>query len=202
MRARRPIFRARDQRARDAESRPCDAPGCTGHGEYRAPRSRDALTDYYWFCLEHVRDYNARWNYYAGLNENQMEQQIRSDTTWWRPTWPFGVRGGLYARLRAGASFGFGAFGPEDDWDREHIRTGNGQDGMRPRPGSAEEQALAVFELEPPVTRESIKARYKVLVKRHHPDANGGDKDAEERLKLINQAYSALMHSTVWPART
>ena len=49
-----------------------------------------------------------------------------------------------------------------------------------------------MFDLDPPVTRETIKARYKNLVKRHHPDANGGDKDAEERLKTINQAYAAL----------
>ena len=198
---RRPIFRARDQRAPDAESRPCDAPGCSGQGEYRAPRSRSALTEYYWFCLSHVREYNAHWNYYAGMNETDIERQIRSDTTWWRPTWPFGVRGaGLYARLRNGATFSFGAFGPEDDWDRDHIHTanGNGADGMRPRPGSTEERALAVFEMEPPVTRESVKARYKVLVKLHHPDANGGDKSAEERLKIINQAYSELMHSTGW----
>lgn len=174
-------------------------PGCAGLGEYRAPRARDALTDYYWFCLDHVREYNARWNFYAGMNEAAIERQLRSDTTWWRPTWPFGVRGtGLYGRLRNGAAFHWGTFGPDDDWDHEAIRVGDGITGLRPRPGSAEEKALAVFELQPPVTREVVKARYKALVKRHHPDANGGDKDSEERLKVINQAYSALMHSTAW----
>jgi hypothetical protein len=178
--------------------RPCDAPGCAGHGEYRAPRSRSALTEYYWFCLDHVRAYNAQWNYYAGLNEAEMERQFRADTTWWRPTWPFGARSGFYGRLRDGVAFPYGAFGPDDDWDRERVRSGDGKNGMRPRPGSAESQALAVFELAPPVTRDIVKARYKVLVKRHHPDANGGDKDAEERLKVINQAYSALIKSDAW----
>ena len=60
---------------------------------------------------------------------------------------------------------------------------------------SAREQALAVFDLEPPVTELRLKARYKVLVKQHHPDAHGGDKAAEEKLKIINQAYATLKAS-------
>lgn len=190
----RPGFWA--HRPQSTHQRPCDAPGCTGQGEFRAPRSRDALTEYYWFCLEHVREYNAQWNYYAGLSEAEMERQIRADTTWERPTWPFGARSEFYLRLRNGAAFQFGAFGPGDDWHR--IRTSDGKSGMRPRPGSPECLALAVLELEPPVTRDAVKARYKVLVKRHHPDANGGDRSAEERLKKINHAYSVLIKSTAW----
>jgi len=195
---RRPVFRARDQRAPDADTRPCDVPGCSSHGEYRAPRSRDALTEYYWFCLDHVREYNAHWNFYAGMNEEAIERQLRADTTWWRPTWPFGARGGLYGRLRNGAAYHWGMFGPDDDWDHEPIQVGDGVTGLRPRPGSTEERALAVLELQAPVTRDAVKARYKVLVKLHHPDANGGSKESEERLKVINQAYSALMHSAAW----
>ncbi|TMJ62637.1 MAG: molecular chaperone DnaJ, partial [Alphaproteobacteria bacterium] len=60
---------------------------------------------------------------------------------------------------------------------------------------SAREQALAVFEIEPPFTLVRLKARYKVLVKLHHPDAHGGDKAAEEKLKIINQAYATLKAS-------
>jgi DnaJ-domain-containing protein 1 len=63
------------------------------------------------------------------------------------------------------------------------------------RVASAREQALAVFDLDPPFTQVSLKARYKVLVKMHHPDAHGGDKDAEEKLKIINQAYTTLKAS-------
>jgi DnaJ-class molecular chaperone len=42
-----------------------------------------------------------------------------------------------------------------------------------------------------------VKARYKELVKRHHPDANGGDKSAEERFKTVSEAYRTLMSTLV-----
>lgn len=172
----------------------CEAPGCTLPGDYRAPRSRNDLNSYFWFCLDHVRDYNRQWNYYAGLSPEEIEREIRAATTWWRPTWPLGVRSGRTARRHGGdPHVYYGAFGMED-WDRERMEAaGDGAGGWRPRPGSEEERALTVFDMAPPVTRDDVKARYRALVKRHHPDANGGDKDAEERLKVINRAYSALI---------
>lgn len=179
----------------EPEVRRCDAPGCAATGEYRAPRSRSDLTSYFWFCLDHVREYNSAWNYYAGMNQSEMESQIRSDVTWWRPTWPLGARSPFYNKTASEAPpVDFGAFAAEDWLHRTQRPDGarRFEGGMRPRPGSAQERALAVFDLDPPVTQDQIKARYKSLVKRHHPDANGGDKDAEERLKVINEAYSAL----------
>ena len=173
----------------------CDAPGCSVAGEFRAPKSRSELTSYYWFCLDHVRNYNKQWNFYAGMNEEEVERQIRFDTTWWRPTWPLGVMGGVKTGLN-GSHVRYGAFGP-DKWDEERVssKSRNDPEAWRPRPDSPEAEALAVFDLEPPVTMEDVKIRYKALVKRHHPDANGGSKDAEERLKIINQAYSTLLKS-------
>ncbi len=180
----------------EPEERRCDVPGCTTTGEYRAPRSRDDLTSYFWFCLGHVREYNSSWNYYAGISQTDMENQIRSDVTWWRPTWPLGARSAFYNQAAGAAPYvNFGAFAAQD-WLHKARRPNDGrtQDSaaMRPRHGSAQARALAVFDLDPPVTQAEIKARYKSLVKRHHPDANGGAKDAEERLKLINEAYATL----------
>jgi hypothetical protein len=178
----------------------CDAPGCAEHGEHRAPRAPDDLNNYYWFCMEHVRAYNARWNFYAGLNQAEIEKQIRADTTWWRPTWPLGSRGGTQSRqYRAGQHddpmVDFGVFAQED-WDPERTQGDcASRNGWRPRPGSDEANALAILDLDPPVTRSDVKHRYKALVKKHHPDANGGDRDAEERLKIINRAYSVLRAS-------
>ena len=167
----------------------CDLPGCGEPGEYRAPRSRNDLENYYWFCLKHVREYNAAWNYCAGMNEDEIERQIRADVTWQRPTWPLGVRS---AYANGGRPiFDLGAFAA-DDWADKTQMNADGAKGHRPRPGSPQERALAVLDLDSPVTQEAIKARYKNLVKRHHPDANGGDKEAEERLKIINLAYSTL----------
>ena len=51
----------------------CDQPGCDKAGEYRAPRSRTALNQYFWFCLEHVRAYNASWDFYKGMSAAQIE---------------------------------------------------------------------------------------------------------------------------------
>jgi hypothetical protein len=164
--------------------RPCAHPGCAGSGDYRAPRSRSTLQDFYWFCLDHVRAYNAAWNFYAGMSTAEIEAEIRHDTVWQRPSWPLGARVGAHygAKWR-----GFGLFDLDEEAQAE-ARTPT-------RPRSPQEKALALFDLVPPLTLAGLKARYKELVKRHHPDTHGGDKAAEERLKEIIQAYSTLKAS-------
>jgi len=163
------------------EQRCCAHPDCTEAGLHRAPRAPDRLNEYLWFCLDHVREYNKAWNYYEGMDEATIEAHIRFDTIWHRPTWPLGQSAaGQAARFRI---YGFGLF-PDD----------GAEEAFRPhgRPPTAEEEALAVLELQPPATLNDIKIRYKILVKQLHPDANGGDKAAEERLKRVNQAYATL----------
>ena len=163
--------------------RRCDSPGCDLAGEFRAPKSRDRLRDYYWFCLDHVRAYNSAWNYYAGMSDAEVEVERRADTYWHRPTWPFSGDGARTDSLNDG----FGLFEEE-----------TGAQERRKQAFSAtapELAALAVLNLSLPVTRQEIKSRYKELVKRHHPDTNGGSKDAEERLKAINRAYETLSRS-------
>lgn len=163
------------------EVRGCDWPGCQADGGFRAPRGRDRLTDYFWFCLAHVRDYNAAWNYYQGMSEVEIEADIRADTVWRRPSWPF-LKALHNASFKTSAMF--------DDF-------GAGSEPRRPPVkdaiGAAEARALVILELTPPVTVASVKARYKALVKQHHPDANGGAKAAEERFKEINEAYRIVM---------
>jgi hypothetical protein len=169
--------------------RRCDAPGCREEGQHRAPKSRGHLNEYFWFCLGHVREYNSAWNWCSGLNEGELEREIRRSTTWERPTWPLGVRRN-HARVLAGAAFA-DAFGLFEE-DGPAARDSGEAIGRGPGPSTPEGRAFAVLDLNPPVTMEELKARYKALVKRHHPDANGGDRDAEERLKLINDAYTTL----------
>ena len=169
----------------------CDMPGCENAGEYRAPKSRRNLNDYWWFCLEHVRAYNSTWDYYKGMSPGEIEAQLRSDTAWQRPSWPLGRLGSASA------------------WDEEVLRdplnllaTGRIKRGpVRPQQAMPPElrEPLATLGLSWPTTLDAVKTRYKELAKRHHPDANGGDRAAEERLKTINLAYAAL-RSRLMPA--
>src|ERR1700710_2796242 len=76
-----------------APGRLCDFPTCACAGEYRAPKSRTSLNEYWWYCLEHVRAYNAKWDFYKGMTAGQIEAETRMDTGWQRPTWPLGSVG-------------------------------------------------------------------------------------------------------------
>jgi hypothetical protein len=167
--------------------RRCDFSGCAASGEFRAPRARDRLTEYYWFCLDHIRAYNSAWDYYKGMGPDEIEAARRADTVGWRPTWPIGSRGRDDhidpEQLRAAFSRLF---------DEDIFAGHNDAPPRTPQPTTPEDDALAVMNLAVGATPEEVKARYKELVKLHHPDANGGDKAAEERLKSINQAYTFL----------
>lgn len=165
--------------------RGCDHPGCQLQGEYRAPQGRDRLNTYYWFCLTHVRAYNAGWDYYAGMSTQQIEHEVRRDTTWQRPTWKLGENGGS----RHSAYKLHDAFGILDEDDC--ARPGGAK--THPRRSFHEADAMGTLGLDDPFTLGDLKTRYKELVKQFHPDANGGDRDAEEKFKLINSAYTLLL---------
>jgi len=157
--------------------------------EHRAPKSRDRLEDYFWFCLEHVREYNKSWNFCAGMGCDEIESEIRQDTVWRRPTWPIGSgpNESRWRFIRDGkVADGFGAFYGAAGGEEE---TGSAR---RPKTFSAEDKAFKILGLDPSASLSEVKARYKELVKVHHPDRNGGDKLAEERLKDINDAYATL----------
>ncbi len=183
--------------ARQAAPRCCAIEGCAESGEYRAPKDR-SLTDYLMLCLEHVRVYNAQWNFHAGLSTEEMEQEIRSSATWDRPTWKLGAQGAnLGAKFKTGRAhihdpFGFAegtAFDPRGRDAREEKAQAAHPDAA---PATARNKAMKVLELTAPITLESLRRRYKALVKQHHPDANGGSAEAETRMKVINEAYQTL----------
>jgi hypothetical protein len=167
----------------------CAWKGCNARGEYRAPRDRD-LTTYQLLCLEHVRAYNANWNFHADLSCDEIEAEIRSAVTWDRPTWKLGAVGPRFHknRTRVHDPFDLGAGSEFDAAANAKARE------ARPRGGRtvAENAALKTLELTAPLSLEALRGRYKILVKRHHPDANGGSPDAERRMKSINEAYRTL----------
>jgi hypothetical protein len=167
----------------DSPGRTCDVPECTAMGEYRAPKTRLNLRDYWWFCLDHVRAYNSAWDYYKGMTPGEIEANLRADTSWQRPTWPLG-------------HIGVGAWEEAVLRDPLHVLAAAGIRGSARRAPdqtpSELREPLATLGLAWPTTLDAVKTRYKELAKRHHPDANGGDRAAEERLKTINLAYATI----------
>jgi hypothetical protein len=164
-------------------------PGCEELGCYRAPRSRTSLTDYLWLCLDHVRAYNASWDYYKDMTPGQIEQELRADASWQRPTWRLGANGG-------GPRVSDEAILRDPLLNLAGRRNGHHENAEQAPPELR--QPLGVLGLTWPVSMDAVKARYKALAKQHHPDANGGGNAADAQIKAINIAYSTL--KTLWPA--
>ncbi len=185
----------------DKDRRPCDWVGCEAKGEHRAPKSTDLIRDYYWFCIKHVRIYNCSWNYYEGMSDEEVDDIIRSDTTWNRPTWPLGnlradrIKKNDYHSLncediglsceKISDSFGF--------FSNERSSTGSVNDNSTGSLSAKERKALSVLGFDTLKPIKELKGRYKLLVKKFHPDVTGGNKESEERLKQINEAYKIIL---------
>jgi hypothetical protein len=154
----------------------CEVANCMRQGAYKAPKSRETLEEYRWFCEDHVRDYNLQWDYLKGLTPKEIEEEIRADVFWRRPAW------------QKVNTFKTGDFGGREDvfgffQQREEFKT-----SPKPQQKLPEEllKALHIMQISFPITSEELKRTYKKQVKQYHPDVNGGSKEAEERLKLIN----------------
>jgi len=171
--------------------RVCDWPDCHQKADHKAPLTREKLREYRWFCLDHVREYNKRWNYYEGMTDEEVEADLRRDTVWQRPSWKIGEREEGIGR---GPKAGMGPFGIDPDYfvDSFGLFDEKENNGGPPPPDAPTRAALAVFGLQLPVSADNLKGRYKELVKKHHPDTNGGTKSAEEKFKEIRDAYETL----------
>lgn len=173
--------------------RTCASEGCALAGEYRAPRSRDPKAEPLWFCLDHVREYNRNWNWFEGMEAAEIETYQSQNATWHRPTWRLGER----SSGRGGAQHQQAPhLDPFDLMGEAGYRIEPGTKAgpaPAPRPLSNEDRkALAVLELDAGAAAPDVKSRYKTLVKRYHPDRNGGDKGAETRLRQVIEAYRHL----------
>jgi len=169
--------------------RPCAQTGCKDEGAFRVPKSRDELSKHIWLCLAHARAHNESWDYFKGMSEREIETFRYEAVVGHRPTWPLGKRG---ARMPDP----FNTF----DFDNAFGATNPKKEPNTPRRPERQITRLQLtafdtLQLEPSATLIEIKARYKELVKRFHPDANGGDRGAEERLKQVIKAYGVLRAS-------
>ena len=170
----------------------CQWPGCDKPGTHRAPLGRDREGQYINLCIDHVREYNKSYNYFSGLGDDEIAKIQKDALTGHRPTWTMGVNKD-------------GNKSPYSDGDpraaiadriisRSMRRTGQlsgaGATARKLRP--LEKKAFEDLGMPHSASPDELKTRYKALVKRHHPDMNGGDRSAEERLRQIIQSYKIL----------
>jgi hypothetical protein len=167
----------------------CEHPGCDAEGAYRAPKGRLREGQYFCFCLEHVREYNNSYNYFNGMKDSDVASYMKDAATGHRPTWSMGVKRGMGGFREDGSKPGDFADPLGQYRQRFHWRT---REGTEPRYSPVTMRAFAVLGLEETAGAETIKAQYKILVKRNHPDANGGDRSCEEKLREIIHAYKTL----------
>ena len=185
-----------DRRLR-AELPGCQWPSCKAPATHRAPKGRLRASEYWQFCLEHVREYNNSYNFFAGMSDEAVAQYQKDALTGHRPTWKMGSVGGKRAARRTAREFR-NADWPADDPFSLFGEAGDRRAGHAPPAAegrkifNAQRRALDVLGLEADAKRADIKTRFKMLVKRHHPDANGGDRGSEARLREIIQAYNYL----------
>jgi hypothetical protein len=189
----------KDRRLR-AECPACEWPHCRAPATHRAPKGRLREREYWQFCLEHVREYNHTYNFFAGMSADDIARYQREAVIGHRPTWKMGMNGGRpTARSHssrfhpefAGAIDPFGVF-------REFGAPAGARAGSERRATEARtvrnagRKALDTLGLEADASPQEVKTRFKALVKRHHPDANGGDRSSEDKLREIIQAYNYL----------
>jgi hypothetical protein len=176
----------------------CQWKGCKAAGRHKAPRGRGRDGQYYVFCIEHVRQYNASYNYFDGMNDAQVEDFQKESLTGHRPTWKMGVNPAGNEKQPPGDSasgsrrFGWRALDPHAFFARraKAARTEPAENRRQLKP--LEKKSLQALNLSGASTKVEIKARFKELVKIHHPDANGGDARSGDKLREIIQAYNYL----------
>jgi len=167
----------------------CDWPGCRIAGSARAPKSRDLPGEHYWFCTPHAAEYNKGWDFFAGMSEGEIAARLADERqTGGRPTWAFKASPNsreAASDLRNGKfRDAFGFFGTPGNTG---TRPGDGR-----KLGKIERRALADMDLDEAADKKTIREKYTQLLKRLHPDSNGGDRSTEDKLQRVIRAYKAL----------
>lgn len=180
---------------RDKRVPECQWKGCDKPGPHKAPMGRGRDGFYYNFCMDHVRQYNHSYNYFDGMSDAEVDDFRKDAITGHRPTWKSGANAWAHG-TRDGSRTAEAA---------ERVGAASKTTIRKPRSSRAatapeyhrqlkplERKAMHTLELADNASREEIKAKYKELVKLHHPDANGGDSRFAEKLREIIQAYNYL----------
>ena len=166
----------------------CQNSECSTEAEHKVPADPRLPDKSVWLCREHAREHNAG-DYFKDMSRDEIEKFRREDTTGHRPTWKLGANSGTWWRDTNYSDGWADLGGPSQRGPRTSPK------GAGPTASGPVQEALSTFQLDATATWIDIKTRYKELVKRHHPDTNGGSKKAESKLKRINQAYGLLKAS-------
>lgn len=192
-------IRGRKAEAEREQVQACEWEGCDQPGAYKAPKGPGQPGQYHHFCLPHVRHYNQVFNFFDGMKPEEMDKQIRRDfETDGRPSWGTGSKPGAEAGPRLNASMRRNTDGtrnadPFGVFARYRRHQSKRPEAERTKPlNEQDRRALEILGFKGHAKSDDIKSAYKALVKIHHPDANGGDRSSEDRLRAIITAYSHL----------
>jgi hypothetical protein len=174
----------------EAEGRDCAHPGCDAAGEFRAPGSRrhgfDGPGEWRLLCLDHVREFNADYNFFDGMTPDEIAEAQGPYGGWERETRAFAASGGSPPPRWADFVDPLDAIGARFRPRRPEARS----DGRELSAG--DRKALRVLGLGIDTDRRALRQRYLDLVRRYHPDRNGGDRSHEKALQAVIEAYTAL----------
>lgn len=174
--------------ASETSVRVCDKDGCEEAGKFRAPKAPDVLDDYFWFCQEHVREYNNTWNFFEGTTEAELNAQRSKDKVWERETKPLGD-----PEARAWARLGI------EDPHQVLGANATQNPGRSAKTGRrlppTERRAIEILEAKDDWSKADIRKSYKKLIKVLHPDMNGGDRSQEEQLQEVRWAWDQIKDS-------
>tara|TARA_A100001011_G_C14241229_1_gene813337 strand:+ start:656 stop:1171 length:516 start_codon:yes stop_codon:yes gene_type:complete len=160
----------------------CDWDKCDKIGSYKAPLEKDNSKKYRLLCLEHIKIFNKKWNYFSDMTNDEVEYFIKSDLTWHKSTKRFGSSENFFNILWNNAL--------EDKLNI--FKSSNFKEYKRSKLSKTDKDALDVMDLNYDAKWEQIQKRFKTLVKKYHPDKNQGNKKFEDKLKKITLAYSQL----------
>ena len=161
----------------------CEWENCKEIGKFKAPLEKDNSKNYKWLCKEHIKFFNKNWNYFEGMSQKEIENFLKSDLTWHRPTQKFGSSDNFFNILWNNAlSDKFNFFNKEKIFSDLKDRKLSEKD----------KDAFIIMGLESNADWSSIQKKFKTLVKKFHPDRNSDSKQFEDKLKKITLAYSHL----------
>ncbi len=164
----------------------CDWNNCFEIGEYKAPIEKDNSKNFRLLCLKHVKEFNKNWNYFSGMSDREVIQFLKSDATWHKPTQGFSSSDNFFKVLWNNAL--------NDGFDDLKFKNQFNTKGNLKFTNN-DIKAFAVLGISVGLKWDKIQQKFKKLVKKFHPDTNSGDKNYEEKLKVITLAYTQLKNT-------